>query len=213
MRSRQPAKPELKMTHIAAENRGLGRGQPLAGFSHIPIFVSDLAPFGAEVGVGRRAIWAVHRDASGRETGREVIHGSPTTSGAAFSFTPGGRKSLFRSPGPCRARLVLADGPMQAVCIAAVEGASPTSPITYAAHGGVWTAAASHALVGLLRASPPTQIVLAFAAARDGACASVMASIDAIREASIAPVPIRRLGAPAGGWIEALRLGRRSSVV
>jgi hypothetical protein len=181
----------------------------LPGFEAIPLFARDLTPFGGEVGKGgNRALWALHRDANGRVTGREIVYGGPRH---GYAFTPGGRKGLFRStPGGCHPRLVLVDGPVQAIARAALDGADLAARTTYAAPGGPWTRAAHEALRALLlRGTGPELAVLAFGAARDGSCASagpcqaLLACHPAVKVEIQTP--------PQGGWLEALRTVRRAS--
>jgi hypothetical protein len=179
----------------------------LAGFGHIPLLRRDLTPFGTEVGTNGRAIWAIHRDAAGRETGRETIYGGGGRGG--FSFTPGGSKSMFRVPGPCRPRLVLVDGPIQAISLAALDGAAANAVTTYAAPGGTWTDAATAALLALVQAGDPVQVILAFATGSDGGCRSRDVSWQAISSALRTPIPIRPIAPPAGGWAQALHMARQ----
>ncbi|MFC7739296.1 hypothetical protein ACFQX4_26845 [Roseomonas sp. GCM10028921] len=162
--------PTIPSASAAAHAAGSTTGaRNLAGFSSIPLFTGDLEPFGSAVTTDGRTLWAVHRDGDGHETGREIIRGGlrPT-----FAFTRGGSRALFRSPGRLRPRVVIADGPLPAICLAAFEGHRLASGTSYLAPGRAWTLAASSTLHALLRGAEPKEVVLAFALAPDGSCRS-----------------------------------------
>lgn len=181
----------------------------LPGFGSIPLVATDLMSFGDEVSTGGRALRALHRDAAGEVTGKEIIYGGPRH---GYGFTPGGRKGLFRSTGngTCRPRLVLVDGPIQAICCAALDGPALAACTTYAAPSGPWTRAAGVALEALLNDAAPALVRLAFAPGRDGsspsadACRALLSAIPAVMVETLQP--------PAGGWVEALRIQRRASL-
>jgi hypothetical protein len=179
---------------------------PLPGFAGIPLFPADLAPFGTDAGTSGRALWALHRDATGQVTGKEMVYGGDGGCGG-YGFTRGGRKGLFRSTATCRSRLVLVDGPIQAIACAALEGADVTAGTTYAAPGGPWTRVAGEALEALLRRSTLKVAVLGFAPARDGTCRSATACLDIL--SAFPDVAVKTLCPPAGSWVEALRAARR----
>ncbi|WP_159349540.1 hypothetical protein [Roseomonas harenae] len=182
----------------------ISRPSLLRGFEHIPLFSSDLTPFGAAVSFSPRGISASHRDGEGRETGCELIHAGER----GFSFTPGGTRSLFRTPGPCRPRLVLVDGPVQAICLAALKPHAHRNT-TFAASSGSWSRGADKALTALVTAHPPREVILAFAPLAAGSCPSRDRCVALLRE--LMPPGSREpvvLEPPPGGWVGALRAAR-----
>jgi hypothetical protein len=179
-------------------------GSVLRGFEHIPLLRADLTPFGAAVSPSPSGIWASHRDGTGHETGRELIRAGER----GFSFTPGGTRSLFRTPGPCRPRLVLADGPLQAICLAALNPHAHRNT-TFAAPGGSWSRAADQALTALITAQPPREVILAFAPLAAGSCPSRDRCVALLRE--VMPPGSREpvvLEPPPAGWVGALWAAR-----
>lgn len=186
----------------------LHRHNLLAGFTHIPLCAADLAPFGDEVEVGARVLRAVHRDHAGRETGRENIHGG---SAGGFSFTAGGRKALFRSPiTKLSNRLVITDGPLQAIALAALEHADVRITSTYAAPGGPMTRAAEAAVLALVEAMAPLSVILAFAPAADGMCRSRDICRHLLAGLILPSTPTMRVMVPpdGDGWVAALHAAR-----
>lgn len=180
----------------------------LEGFTHIPLYRSDLLRFGDELEVGARMLRAVHRDHVGRETGREIIRGGAA---GGFSFTAGGTKGLFRSPVPDRCtRLVLVDGPLPAICLAALEQPDIRAVTTYAAPGGPMTRAAEAALATLAQIVMPHEVVLAFAPAGDGLCRSSDICREVLASLLLPCTPRVRTMQPSrpDGWVEALRAAR-----
>ncbi|HEY8614396.1 MAG TPA: hypothetical protein VIL69_24305, partial [Roseomonas sp.] len=177
----------------------------LPGFEHIPLWRTDLVPFGDAVAPCPGGIWCRHRDGEGRETGSELVKAGPA---GGFAFTRGGTRSLFRTPGPCRPRLVLLDGPMQAVCLAALKGHA-IATATFAAPGGSWSRAADEALSALVITSTPREVILAFAPLPDGSCPSRERCLAVLRDmmppSSREPVVLEP---PPGGWVGALRAAR-----
>ncbi|WP_338662424.1 hypothetical protein VQH23_19700 [Pararoseomonas sp. SCSIO 73927] len=146
-------------------------------------------------------LWCRHRDASGRESGSELIKSGRT---GGHAFTRGGTRSLFRTPGPCRPRLVLVDGPLQAIALAALKPHAHHNT-TFAAPGGSWSRAADQALTALVTADPLRETILAFASLRDGSCPSrgrVQALLRDILPAGACDPLV--LEPPSGGWVAAL---------
>ncbi|MBP0447893.1 hypothetical protein J8J14_24490 [Roseomonas sp. SSH11] len=191
------------ITDIPSRSRHL-----LAGFAHIPLYAEDLAPFGGALRTNGHTIWAEHRDAGGALTGQEIIHGGPKIS---FSFTRGGKRALFQTAGRMRPRLLLTDGPPQAICAAALEHPDLTRRTTYAAPGGGWTPAASEALAWQL--DDIEEVVLGFALAPDGSCRSrtaVEEVLELLPHGSRLAVTAMPPG--PGGWVAALQAARRSSL-
>jgi hypothetical protein len=177
----------------------------LRGFEHIPLRRTDLIPFGDAVSPAPGGIWCRHRDGAGHETGSELIKAGID---GGFAFTRGGTRSLFRTPGPCRPRLVLVDGPMQALCLAALRSHA-VATATFAAPGGSWSRAADEALTALVTAHPPREAILALAPLPDGTCPSRDRVLALLRE--VMPVGSREplvLEPPEGGWVAALRAAR-----
>ncbi|MBP0495036.1 hypothetical protein [Roseomonas indoligenes] len=150
-------------------------------------------------------LWCRHRDASGQETGSELIKAG---SGGGHAFTRGGTRSLFHTPGPCRPRLVLVDGPLQAIALAALKPHA-VHTATFAAPGGSWSRAADRVLTALVADSPPIEVILAFALLPDGSCPSrerVQTLLcDALPAGSREPLVLQP---PPGGWVGALHEAR-----
>ena len=185
------------------------RTRLLRPFEHLPLFREDLAPFGDALALSPGGIWCRHLDGEGRETGRELIVGGPS---GGHRFTRGGTRALFRTPGPCRSRLALVDGPLQAVCLCALKphAAGNTS---YAAPGGSWSRGADEALRSLLTAHPPRETFLCFAPLADGSCPSRERCLALL--ADLLPPGSRELVVlepPPGGWVAALRASRLSAL-
>lgn len=115
---------------------------------------SDIAAMHGEVQATPFAIRSVQRDADGEVTGMETMLGVKR-----FAFTPGGTLGLFAAPRTGnRNRLLLAQGPFQAICAAAVENHRPDT--VYAAPPGRWIPRATQALVALIRQMRITHVVL-----------------------------------------------------
>jgi hypothetical protein len=180
----------------------------LPGFEHIPLLRADVLPYGDAVSRSPAGLWCRHRDASGQETGSELIKPGPI---GGHAFTRGGTRSLFRTPGHCRPRLVLVDGPLQAIALAALK-AHAAHTATFAAPGGFWSRAADQALTALVTADPPREIILAFASLRDGGCPSrdhVQALLRDILPAGARDPLV--LEPPTGGWVAALHEARTTT--
>ncbi|MFC7738239.1 hypothetical protein ACFQX4_20980 [Roseomonas sp. GCM10028921] len=177
----------------------------LRGFEHVPLLKDDLRPFGDALSRSPAGLWARHRNGDGRQTGAELI--KPGLSGG-FAFSRGGRRSLFRTPGPCRPRLVLVDGPVQAISLSALKPHARLNT-TFAAPGGSWSDAADEALIALVLDSAPGETILAFAPLPDGNCPSRGRAEALLRECLPARAPrILVLEPPPGGWVAALRAAR-----
>jgi hypothetical protein len=177
----------------------------LRGFEHIPLFRSDLVSFGDAVSLCPGGIWCRHRDGGGCERGSELIKAGPA---GGFAFTRGGTRALFRTPGLCRPRLVLVDGPLQALCLAALKPHAHGNT-TFAAPGGSWSRAADEALTAVISANTPREVILAFAALPDGTCPSHDRVLALLREVLPAGAPGPAvLEPPPGGWVAALRAAR-----
>lgn len=119
--------------------------------AHIPNFIgelgltlADIAEFKGEVVSDRYSIKFKFRDTTGAVTGIETMRGP-----RRFLFTQGGKRALFHGPTSRRQhRVLIADGPLAAVCAAAVEG--HRADTLYAAPGGTLSAMAGDALLGLI---------------------------------------------------------------
>jgi hypothetical protein len=181
------------------------RSPILPGFEHLPLYRTDITPFGDAVSPCPGGLWCRHRDGEGHETGSELIKAGPA---GGFAFTRGGARALFRTPGPCRRRLVLVDGPMQAIALAALKPhAIPTA--TFAAPGGSWSRAADDALTSLVTSNAPREVILALAPLPDRSCPSrdrVLALLSELMPESRSEPML--LEPPAGGWVAALRAAR-----
>ncbi|MBP0447734.1 hypothetical protein J8J14_23565 [Roseomonas sp. SSH11] len=184
------------------------RRRLLAGFAHIPLYAEDLAPFGGALRTNGHTIWAEHRNAGDALTGQEIIHGGPKIT---YAFARGGKRGLFRTPGPMHTRLFLADGPAQVICAAALEHPDLTRRTTYAAPGGGWTPAASEVLAWHLH--EVEEVVLGFALAPDGSCRSRVAVEEVLELLPHGSRPIVTAMPPGpGGWVAALQAARRASL-
>jgi hypothetical protein len=180
--------------------------QPTGGRLHLPDFcrqlgltIADLAPFGPELRVSGRILEARHTDCEGCEVGWELIHDE-----RRFAFKPGGRKALFRSPPAQRHRLLLAAGPLPALCAAALEGRHADT--CYAAPGGPWTRAAADAAAALI-AGGIREVALAFGPSPVGLRSTEQAAA-LVRACAADGVTISVLMPTAGTWTQALREAR-----
>lgn len=172
--------------------------RPVAGFGQIPIWDSDLDIFAGEITATPRGLVAIHRDAEGRQTGREWTIGGAKIRHVAET---GSRKSLVASPAnETTRRIAIAAGPLSLVALAALECRRDT---TYCSPGGTWTAAAGAAAERLIREWRPEEVAVAIAPDLAARCLADLTT--RLRDID---VHLEMLTPPTGGWVETLRRTR-----
>jgi hypothetical protein len=173
------------------------------------VTIDDLAAFGPDLRPDGRALLARHCDAEGRALGTERVSAGPDGR-LRYGYHPAGlpkgcmrsaRASAAAPAAPPLARVVLACGPLPALCAAALDGHRPGT--VYLGAGGCWTAAVAET-VGVVIEAGAGEVVLAFADTPTGE-RSAEAAIMHLRRAHL---PLRRLvrrRPAAGTWPETLR--------
>ncbi len=174
------------------------------------VTIDDLAAFGPDLRPDGRALLARHCDAEGRALGTERVSAGPDGR-LRYGYHPAGlpkgcmrsaRASAAAPAAPPLARVVLACGPLPALCAAALDGHRPGT--VYLGAGGCWTAALAET-VGRFVEDGAGEVVLGFAATPVGE-RSAAAAVAHLRRAR--PPRLRRLlrrRPAAGTWPETLR--------
>ena len=125
-----------------------------------------------EVILAHTALLLRHRDAAGATLGWESVMPGRNGEAPRYGYTGGAQRGLFRTPlGRCT-RLVIADGPLQAMRVATQEG--PRCATCYAAAGGAWTEVAEAAVLDLLQRGCVREVALAFGGHEPGRRADLL---------------------------------------
>ena len=156
-----------------APNLAIALRSPLAWLNDLGLRRSDLARLGADLRLQGGSVLAQHRDATGAPLGVERIS-ADREGRLRYGYTAGARRGLFRVVPRDTRRLVVAEGPLPAAAVAALDHRS--QPTAYA--GGGWCEVAAAAVRQLVEAHRIESVVLAVAATPVGARAAERALDD-----------------------------------
>ncbi|MBV1798722.1 hypothetical protein [Siccirubricoccus sp. G192] len=168
----------------------------------------DLIGFGEDLRLQGNSLLALHRDAAGTALGWERI--APGRDGTLrYGYPSGLHKGCVRSwhLDPVPARLLLACGPLPALCARALDGARRDT--IYVGLAGCWTAASAETTANLIEAGV-REVVLAFGANQTGE-RSLAAATAFFRGSGLGGQRMTRRTPAAGSWPAALRRMRCDS--